>query len=67
MRYAVIYMKILFEYLLTICNGLTNITIFALGIERPDKICVEIRLLVYTSDNRVHEVSFTRLRLLPQN
>ena len=60
-------MKILFEYLLTICNGLTNITIFALGIERPDKICVEIRSLIYTCDNHVHEVSSTRLLLLPQN
>ena len=67
LRYAVLYLSIIFEYLLTICNDLMNITIFVLGIERPDKISVEIRSLIYTSDNHVHKVSFTRLRLLPQN
>ena len=60
-------MNILFKYLLTICNDLKNVTIFSPGIERPDKICVEIRSLIYTCDNHVHEVSSTRLLLLPQN
>ena len=61
------HLSILFGYLLTICHDLINITILALGIERPDKICVEIKSLIYTNDNHVHEVSSTRLLLLPQN